>query len=176
MSNTTDTASRRPVFEWAVDETSMRQQIAALEWSYYVYALCDDTGAAFYIGKGRGDRLFQHAIDAAEGESSAKCDAIRGLGERLRFALLLVCEDEPYALGFEAMTIRQHFNALTNKVNGAESAIARMAEQPKQINMGLLLYEAIFKLWKMDIQLRQELEAIYRKHPGLREYQAARCV
>lgn len=114
------------VADWAVEETTMRAQLGAMQWGHYVYALCDEAGAAFYIGKGRGDRLFQHSKDAATGRAGAKYEQIRALGAGLRYAILLACKDDPYALGFEALLIRQHFPCLTNETNGSETAIARM--------------------------------------------------
>ena len=42
----------------------------------YVYTLADADGV-FYIGKGRGRRMFHHAKEALRGKPGTKCDRIR---------------------------------------------------------------------------------------------------
>lgn len=44
----------------------------------YVYALAHQ-GQPFYIGKGRGRRMFQHVLDALRGARGRKCEKIRAI-------------------------------------------------------------------------------------------------
>jgi hypothetical protein len=45
---------------------------------YYVYRLIDPRdGSTFYVGKGCGDRMYQHVKEARNGRQSRKCDRIR---------------------------------------------------------------------------------------------------
>ena len=49
--------------------------------AYYVYALVDPRdNRIFYIGKGKGNRIFQHAKDALDdNDQSLKLDIIRSI-------------------------------------------------------------------------------------------------
>lgn len=45
---------------------------------HYVYHLVDPrSGDVFYVGKGRGDRMWQHDFEAARGLLTEKCERIR---------------------------------------------------------------------------------------------------
>lgn len=43
----------------------------------YVYTLAYPDGTVFYIGKGQGNRIHAHEIEARKGKLSRKCDVIR---------------------------------------------------------------------------------------------------
>lgn len=51
----------------------------AIPYGPYVYSLSDSTGAVFYVGKGRGARMYQHATDAMRGKPGLKNDLIRAI-------------------------------------------------------------------------------------------------
>ena len=107
------------------------QFAAAIEgsaWDHYVYGLCLDNGAVFYVGKGIRSRALDHEKQAAQGEQSEKCEYIRAIGQRLRYTLFFQCADDAYAKGYEAYLIRGHHDVLTNIVIPSTDAIYRMCE------------------------------------------------
>jgi hypothetical protein len=56
---------------------------------FYVYELSDPRdGTVFYVGKGKGNRRFDHEAEARRGIASDKCDRIREI---------LECEQRPMA-------------------------------------------------------------------------------
>lgn len=128
-SSTPKTANPRgfgPACAGLLTREQAEAEISRHRWPHYVYALCTHTGAAFYIGKGTGRRLFSHAAEAKTGDQSAKCQMIRLAGDRLRYSILAVCRDEAYALGLEAALIHQSYDDLTNVSRGAASACLGM--------------------------------------------------
>jgi len=89
----------------------------------YVYALADPTGVMFYIGKGRGDRCFQHVRQAKRGKPGAKCDRIREIlaaGEQVEHLILGVFRTDEEAAAAEVEWIAKHYEALTNQTKGGE--------------------------------------------------------
>jgi hypothetical protein len=47
---------------------------------YYVYALIDPRdGSTFYVGKGKGNRIDAHELEASKGKPGEKCDRIRNI-------------------------------------------------------------------------------------------------
>jgi hypothetical protein len=44
---------------------------------YYVYTLARPTGEIFYVGKGKGNRIDWHEVEARNGVKSYKCNIIR---------------------------------------------------------------------------------------------------
>ena len=111
-----------PVFHGLMTAAEAAKEVAAHRWPFYVYALCSDTGAAFYIGKGTGHRMLAHAAEAADGGDSAKCKMIRAAGQRLRYAVFMVCQDEAFAVGIEAWLINACYEELTNIKPGSAAA------------------------------------------------------
>lgn len=100
--------------------------IASSNWDHYVYGLCDPHGYTFYVGKGVRDRALAHAIDAVTGCKSEKAEAIRSLGDGLRYTIYLQCQDDAFALGYEACLINAFHGVLTNIVTPSDEVIDRM--------------------------------------------------
>ena len=75
---------------------------------YYVYALADPNGKIFYIGKGKGNRVFDHVRCALndENKASLKLDTIRQLGpDNVRHFILRHGLDEQTAFIIESVLI-----------------------------------------------------------------------
>lgn len=86
----------------------------------YCYALSDECGNVFYIGKGRGNRLYQHEREARRGALSEKHDRIRGIVERgyaVTYSILGEYEDDASAYQAERNFIAAH-SGLTNIASG----------------------------------------------------------
>lgn len=136
---------QRPITRQPLTEHEMRAQLARLAWPHYVYALCETDGAIFYIGKGYGDRAFDHALEARRGGASPKCQYIRHLGDRVRYAVLLACRDDAFALGFEAAQLLHHRGTLLNLQPPRLSAIERMFDPADERVETLLLLLDVFR-------------------------------
>lgn len=95
------------------------------EIKYYVYLLSDPiSGEIFYVGKGKGNRVFSHLKDTSESKKVKKFQEIKdkGLEPKIEF-LVHGVEDEISIKKIEAAIIDLiGKNKLTNKVGGYESA------------------------------------------------------
>lgn len=78
---------------------------------FYVYTLTDPrTGRVFYVGKGQGERMYQHEKDARGGRVSRKCTLIREIladGYSLRYATVSRHREEGEAYKAEAALIEE---------------------------------------------------------------------
>lgn len=103
----------------------------------YVYALTDPrTGAVFYIGKGRGRRMFRHELEAAKGSIGPRFDVIRELSASgLRPSCVVIGEFDTDAQAYaaEREAIAAHQNLTNRNAGGAggmcETPYARMRRQ-----------------------------------------------
>lgn len=112
---------------------------------YYVYLYINPTdGEIFYVGKGKGNRAFQHLTDETEHDKNKKIKEIRKQGKEPIIEILIHgLEDEEIALKIEAGAIDLlGINNLTNKVRGWGSNI----------------------VGRMEIK---QLSALYDKTPGV---------
>lgn len=80
--------------------------------AHYVYALrCPEDGRVFYVGKGTGNRLWQHFRDAGSEKNKGKLTEIRRLlrlgHRRTAIARILAwVDDEPTAFAVEALALK----------------------------------------------------------------------
>lgn len=90
---------------------------------YFVYDLIDPrTNKTFYVGKGQGDRPYQHERDALKGRQSRKCDLIRDIldsGNKVKVSIVQRFEFEEDAYEYEIERIAEFglYN-LTNVMPG----------------------------------------------------------
>lgn len=88
----------------------------------YCYALVDPSGEVFYIGKGRGRRMYAHLDYAKKGGLGLKCDRIRAIlaaGGDVEHRVLGEYETDAEALQAECRLIAAH-TGLTNLTAGGE--------------------------------------------------------
>lgn len=86
---------------------------------FFVYDLIDPrTNKTFYVGKGQGDRPYQHEREALKGRQSRKCDLIRDIldsGNKVKVSIVQRFELEEDAYEYEAERIAEFgLPALTN--------------------------------------------------------------
>lgn len=142
--------------------------IKASKWEHYVYGLCLDNGAVFYVGKGVGTRALEHAKEAYRGDDSEKCQYIRAIGPRLRYTIFLQCSDSDYALGFEAYLIHGHHDVLTNIAPASEAAFQRMFQPLDPIRRELDALEYVGRyLDRANTECRESMKALISKCPAI---------
>lgn len=110
---------------------------------YYVYLLQDPRdGEVFYVGKGRGNRVFSHAsADLADSDATEKLDRIRAIlnaGLRPHAMLLRFELDERTALHVESAAIQLlGLDSLTNRAHGHHISRGLMS-----VDVAASIYEA----------------------------------
>ena len=91
---------------------------------YYVYVYSDpDTKKPFYVGKGKGNRAFQHLDDQSENDKVRKIAEIKARGKEPLIEILVHGLDEETALKVEAAAIDLiGIDHLTNQQRGHDSS------------------------------------------------------
>ena len=104
----------------------MFDQITSEKLKFYVYCLIDPkTNKPFYIGKGKGNRVFEHAKSSIESELiSDKLEKIREInseGFKVKHIIIRhgLSEDEAFKVESSLIDFMRHFGkGLTNEVFG----------------------------------------------------------
>ena len=107
----------------------MFDPITIIKLKYYVYCLIDpNTKLPFYIGKGKGNRLFDHANDSIDtSKDSDKLDVIRKIrssGKKVQHIVVRhgLTEDSAFRIESALIDFIKFFpNQLTNEVSGHDS-------------------------------------------------------
>jgi hypothetical protein len=105
---------------------------------YYVYILVRPNEQPFYVGKGKGRRVFEHETEARGGCPCHKCNVIRKIwrsgGEVKRYTVLTTT-DEMEALAYEqTMIALLGRSTLTNKTDGGDGPGIFNAEIRARLN------------------------------------------
>lgn len=108
-------------------------KIVSNELKYYVYIYSNPiTEEIFYVGKGKGDRVFSHLVDESENEKVKYLHELKIQGIKPKIEILIHgIEDEQTALRVESAIIDLiGVNKLTNRQSGWKSAtFGRMSLQ-----------------------------------------------
>ena len=156
----------------------------------YVYVYIDPrTGEPFYIGKGKGSRLFAHLDDQAESEKVARIAEIRRAGQEPQIDILRYGLSDAEATLVEAAAIDLIGKAnLTNRVSGhhersfgrvtSQEIITMLTAKPVTVQHKAILI-TINKLYRSDmtpLELYEATRGIWVVRPSLNKAHYAMAV
>ena len=143
----------------SVINTFDQRTIEAL--AYYVYALVDPRyNKIFYIGKGKGNRVFQHAKDALnEEDESLKLDKIRSIlqeGKQVNLYILRHNLTEDVAYIVESTLIDLLTYSKFNKINQLTNIVAGHHQWDEGIK-DVDEIDSIYNCMKIEVNQRDTL-------------------
>lgn len=101
-----------------------RFDVSSVPQEFYVYTLVRPDGRVFYVGKGKGDRIFDHDKEARQGHQCHKCNIIRKIwrqGKTYQRYYVFTTTDEDEAYTHERELIAQYGRKnLANLTDGGE--------------------------------------------------------
>jgi uncharacterized protein len=159
---------------------------------FYVYRLIDPrNGETFYVGKGKGNRIFAHAADElkagadVESEKLQRIRRIRNAGFKVAHVIHRHGLNEPTALGVEAALI-DAYPGTTNGIDADERGVMHVDEIIRRyqapvarfkhdlvlisINRAALerpIYEAVRYSWKIDPERAAKADYVLAVYHGL---------
>ena len=151
------------------------------ELKYYVYLYSNPiTNEIFYVGKGKGNRVFAHLDDTSESEKVEYIRKLRAQGCEPKIEILIHgLEDEKTALRVESSVIDLvGMENLTNRQSGYESstfgrmslAQLRSAYEKKKVDItepGILIrINKAFRYYMSEVELYDYTRGYWRLNPG----------
>lgn len=168
------------------------------EIGYYVYVYSDpETNIPFYIGKGKGNRCFNHLFLDNESEKVSKIHEIQSRGQEPKIEILVRGVDEETALKVEAAAIdligvdkltniqKGHHSSEYGRIDvdelNARSNQVMLAESDIDINAVLIkinqayhygmsdfeIYEATRSCWRMSPEKANEMDYCFAIYDGM---------
>ena len=121
-----------------------QDSVPAAAGGYYVYLLVDPRDdRIFYVGKGKGKRIFQHALDAKRGrvanaEKHKRIVAIHQSGAKVVEVFFHGAATEAEALMLERQLIRLLVDSGLTNISGGAMTNAELAQERAKAAMGRL--------------------------------------